>query len=101
MGDEVSFSTKYSLMTSNNHSSTLDQGHYWAVVKDLNSRDWLSCNDKVVRAVSQHSLKTQLHTSFLQEKLNIVNFVQEGFVFLNIVFGCDDPTYYPSPGSGI
>ena len=54
--DEVSFSTKYSLMASINHSGTLDQGHYWAVVKDLSSGDWLSCNDKVVLTVPQHSL---------------------------------------------
>ena len=27
--DEVSFSSKYSLMASNNHSGTLNQGHYW------------------------------------------------------------------------
>ena len=33
--DEVSFSTKYSLMASINHSGTLDQWHYWAIVKDL------------------------------------------------------------------
>ena len=37
--DEVSFSTKYSLMASINHSGTLDQGHYWAIVKDLSSGD--------------------------------------------------------------
>ena len=35
--DEVSFSNKYSLVVSINHSGTLDRGHYWAVVKDLNS----------------------------------------------------------------
>ena len=45
--DEVSFSSKYSLVASINHSGTLDQGHYWAVVKDSNAGDWLSCNDKV------------------------------------------------------
>ena len=54
--DEVSFSTKYSLIASINHSGTLDQGHYWAIVKDLYSGDWLSCNDKVVLTVPQHSL---------------------------------------------
>ena len=54
--NEVSFSTKYSLMTSINHSSTLDQGHYWAIVKDLKAGDWLSCNDKVELTVPQHSL---------------------------------------------
>ena len=79
----------------------LDQGHYWAVVKDSNTGDWLSCNDKVVLTVPQLSLNNNSLHPFLQEKLSIVNFVQGGFVFLNIVFGCDDPTYYPSPGRGI
>ena len=54
--DEVSFSSKYSLVASINHSGMLDQGHYWAVVKDSNTGDWLSCNDKVVLTVPQHSL---------------------------------------------
>ena len=54
--DEVSFSSKYSLVASINHSGTLDKGHYWAVVKDSNTGDWLSCNDKVVLTVPQHSL---------------------------------------------
>ena len=54
--DEVSFSSKYSLVASINHSGTLDQGHYWAVVKDSNTGDWLSCNDKVVLTVPQHFL---------------------------------------------
>ena len=43
-------------MASINHSGTLDQGHYWAIVKDLSSGEWLSCNDKVVLTVPQHSL---------------------------------------------
>ena len=43
-------------MASINHSGTLDQGHYWAIVKDLSSGDWLSYNDKVVLTVPQHSL---------------------------------------------
>ena len=46
-------------------------------------------------------LITQLHTSFLQENFTIVNFLQGGFGFLNIIFGCDNPTYYPSPGRGV
>ena len=54
--DEVSFSSKYSLVASINHSGTLEKGHYWAVVKDSNTGDWLSCNDKVVKTVPQHSL---------------------------------------------
>ena len=38
---------------------------------------------------------------FLQEKLTVLNFLQGGFIFLNIVFWYDDPTYYHSPGRGI
>ena len=53
---EVSFFSKYSLVASINHSGTLDQGCYWAVVKDSNTGDWLLCNDKVVLTVPQHSL---------------------------------------------
>ena len=56
MEDEVSFYNKYSLVASINRSGTLDQVHYWDVVKDLNSENWLSCNDKVAVTVPQHSL---------------------------------------------
>ena len=86
-------------MASINHSGTLEKGHYWAIVKYLNSGDQLSCNDKVVLTVPQHSLNNT--NPFLQEELSIVKLVQRGIVFLNIVFGYDDPTYYPSPGRGI
>ena len=54
--DEVSFSNKYSLVASINHSGTLDQGHYCTVVKYSHSGDWLSCNNNVVLTVPQHSL---------------------------------------------
>ena len=94
--DEVSFISKYSLLASINYSGTLDQGHYWAVVKNLNSGNWLSCNYKIILTVI-----TQLHTPFSQENLSIANFVQGGFVFFNIAFGCDDSIYCPSPGRGI
>ena len=43
-------------MASINHSCTPDQGHYWAIIKDLNSGGWLSSNEKVVLTVPQHSL---------------------------------------------
>ena len=54
-------------MATINLSGTLDQGYYWAVVKDLNSGNWLSCDDKVVLTVPQHSLTNTTHT-FLQKK---------------------------------
>ena len=43
-------------MASANHSGTVDQGHYWALIKGLNSGDWSSCNEKVVLTVRQHFL---------------------------------------------
>lgn len=35
--DKISFSSKYSLLASIDHSGILDQGNYWTVIKDLNS----------------------------------------------------------------
>ena len=75
MEQEVFFSTKYSLMASINHSGTLKQSHYWAIVKDLNSGDWLSHNDKVVLTVPHIPSITTSYILFLQEKLSIVKLV--------------------------
>ena len=67
--DEVSFSTKYSLMVSINHLGTLDQGNYWTIEKNLSSGDWLSCNDKVVLTVPQHSIhNTTSYILFYKKK---------------------------------
>ena len=33
--DEVSFTSKYSSISTINHSDTLNRGHYWAFIKDL------------------------------------------------------------------
>ena len=35
--DEVSFTNRYSLIATINHSGTLNRGHYWAFIKDLHS----------------------------------------------------------------
>ena len=43
-------------MVSVNHWGTLDQGHYWGIIKDLNSGGWVTFNEKVVLTVPQHSL---------------------------------------------
>ena len=101
MEDEISFSTKYSLITSINHSGTLDQGHYWAVLKDLNSGDWLSYNASCTNSTTTFPKWLNVTYPFLQEKLSVVKLVQGGFVFLNIFFGCEDPTCYPNPGKGL
>ena len=75
--DEVSFSSKYSLVASINHSGMLDQGHYWAVVKDSNTGDWLSCNDKVVLTVPQHSLNNTTSYILFYKIIRLSQFYQE------------------------
>ena len=101
MENEVSFSNKYSLMASINHPGALDQGHYWVVIKDLNSRGWLSFNDKVVLTVPQYSLNNSTSYTFFYISF-FVNFLKGDFVFLNIIFAYDNhPLYYPSSGRGI
>ena len=52
--DEVSFTNKYSLIATINHSGTLNRGHYWAFIKDLHSSTWYSWNDKSVFNVEQN-----------------------------------------------
>ena len=102
--DEVSFTSKYSLIGTINHSGTLNRGHYWAFIKDLHSSSWYSCNGKSVLMLKK-ILSTILHlTSFFTGKFKyfqdlpkIVIVLQGGFVISDIVFGCDDPTYNPSP----
>ena len=54
--DEVSFSNKYSLVATINHSGSLDRGHYWAFIKDTLSKQWFSCNDKVVLNLNEKTL---------------------------------------------
>ena len=52
--DEVSFTNKYSLIATINHSGILNRGHYWAFIKDLHSSAWYSCNDKPVFNVEEN-----------------------------------------------
>ena len=52
--DEVSFTNKYSLIATINHSGTLNRGHYWAFIKDLHSSTWYSCNGKSVFNVEEN-----------------------------------------------
>ena len=54
--DEVSFTNKYSLIATINHSGTLNRAHYCAFIKDLHSSSSYSCNDKLVFNVEERSL---------------------------------------------
>ena len=58
--DEVSFTNKYSLIATINHSGTLNRGHYWAFIKDLHSSSWYSCNDKSVFNVEENSVNNTI-----------------------------------------
>ncbi|XP_057310630.1 ubiquitin carboxyl-terminal hydrolase 51-like [Hydractinia symbiolongicarpus] len=46
--DIVSFTNKYKLVATINHSGTLAAGHYWAFIKDRNVDEWLKCDDRAV-----------------------------------------------------
>ena len=56
LNDEVSFTSKYSLAATTNHSDSLDRGHYWVFIRDALSKHWFSCNDKMVLNVNKKSL---------------------------------------------
>ena len=56
LNNEVSFTNKYSIVATINHSGSLDRGHYWASIKDALSKQWFSCNDKVVLNVNEKTL---------------------------------------------
>ena len=102
--DEVSFTNKCSLIATINHSGTLNRGHYWAFIKDLHSSSWYSSMASLFLMLKK-ILSTVLHLTslftgkfkFFQDLPKIVIVLQGGFVISDIVFGCDDPTYNPSP----
>ena len=88
-----------------NHPGTLNRGHYWDFIKDLHSSTWYSCNDKLVFNVEENYVNKA--TSYIlfynkvevfsQDLSNIFMVLQGGFVISDKVFGCDNPTYNPSP----
>ena len=70
--DEVSFTIKDSLIATINHSGTLNRRHYWAIIKDLHSSSWYSCNGELVSNVEERSLNnTVSYILFLQKSLNV------------------------------
>ena len=57
--DSVSFSNRYSLIASINHSGTQQAGHYWAFIKNVNDNTWLKCNDQSVVVVPPSALNNK------------------------------------------
>ena len=68
--DKVSFTNKYSLIATINHSGTLNRGHYWAFIKDFHSSAWHSYNDKSVFNLKKIMSKIH-HTSFFTAKFKV------------------------------
>ena len=60
LDNEVSFTNKYSLVATINHSGGLDRGYYRAFIKDALSKQWFSCNDNVVLNVNEKTLCNSL-----------------------------------------
>ena len=56
---DVSFNNRYSLMASINHSGSINNGHYWAIIKDSKKNRWLSCNDRMVDIVDESTLNNK------------------------------------------
>ena len=69
MEDEVSFTNKYSLIATINHSGALNRGHYWAFIKDLHSSCWCSCNDRAAFNVGKFGQQYYIIHPFLKQSL--------------------------------
>ena len=97
--NKVSFLSNYSLVATINHSGNLNNGHYWAIIKDVATNQRFSCNDKVVFEIKTADLKTSYVLFFVKKNFFFsfdVAFVQEGFLNSDIVFGCDNSKFNPS-----
>ena len=57
--NKVSFFINYSLVVTINHSGSLNNGHYWAIIKDDTTNQWFSCNDKVVFEIKADDLNNK------------------------------------------
>ena len=101
---KLPFFNSYSLVATINHSGSLNNGHYWAIVKYDTTNRWFSCNDKVVFEIKADDLsnKTSYVLFYVKKRFSFyfnfisVSSMQGGFVDSDIVFGCDDPTHNPS-----
>ena len=98
--DEVSFTSKYYLIATINHSGSLNRGHYWTFIKDIHSSSWYSCNDKLVFNFEESSPNnTTQYILFLQhvpqDPPKIFMVLQGVFVISDIAFRCGDPQYTP------
>ena len=54
--NEVSFFNNYSLVATINHSGSLNNGSYWAIIKDDTTNQLFFCNDKVAFEIKADDL---------------------------------------------
>ena len=98
------FFNNYSLVATINHSGSLNNGHYWVIVKDNTIIQWFSCNNKVVFQIKADDLSKKIsHVLFFLRKWLSVSFLfvfflsccfcATGFVNSDTVFGCDNSTH--------
>ena len=67
--NDVYLNNTYSLEATINHSGSLNNGHYWANIKDRSSSHWLCCNDKLVSKVNESSLNNRTSYILFYRKL--------------------------------
>ena len=65
--DDVTIPREYKLIASINHSGSLTNGHYWAIVKSGDF--WLRCNDKAVVLAKQEELNDSFGYILVFEKI--------------------------------
>ena len=101
--DEVSFTNKYSLIVTINHSDNLSTlGHYWAFIMGLHSPSWYSCNDKLILNVEERSLNNT--TSYIHLFTTLQSLVSEkhgkgAWSSMVLPMRSNDLTYDPNPSN--
>ena len=62
--NKVFFFSSYSLVTTINHSGSLNNRHYWAITKDDTTNQWFSGNDKFVFEIKVDDLNNKTSYAF-------------------------------------
>ena len=103
--DKVSFSNKYSLIPTIKHSGNLNRAITGLLTRTdtlllgtLAITSWFLMLKKILPTIIHHtSFFTAKFKFFSGSTINFDGFVMGFCVILDIVFGCDNATYNPSP----
>ena len=77
---EVSFLNNYALVVTINHSGSLNNGLYSAIIKDVTTNQWFSCDDKVVFKIKADDLNNKMSYALF--------FVRKYIFFFSLLFLC-------------